>query len=60
MNESTSEFFKWRKNISKSLTAHRIKPRMNPVGEKTAWEENTPDSLVDICTRDDKFQDVLS
>ena len=33
---------------------------MNPVGEKTVWEENTPDTLVDICTRDDMFQDVSS
>jgi hypothetical protein len=24
---------------------------MNPVGEKTVWEENTPDSLLDLCTR---------
>ena len=23
------------------------------MGEKTVWEENSPDSLVDICTRDE-------
>ena len=37
-----------------------LSPRMNPVGEKTVWEENSPDSLVDICTRDEtSFKSTL-
>ena len=31
------------------------------MGEKTVWEENSPDSLVDICTRDEtSFKSTLA